>query len=248
MSITAAEAKAPGQARGGVDPAAIKAKLYGVRGSGPSASAELMLAHKGIPYRRVNLMPIRHRRRLRAKGFPGVTVPALVLDGERVQTNRAIARALDELVPDPPLFPSDPTERAEVEEAERFGDEVLQPVTRRIVMWSATWDPDSVRFHPANGSMLVPRIRWVRERVMPRAFRIWGVSDEVVREHFDELPSILDRLDHYVARGVLNGPLLNAADFQIATLIGGLMGVGDLGAEIGRRPIAALETRVLPRW
>jgi glutathione S-transferase len=207
-----------------------------------------MLAHKGIQYRRVNLMPIRHRRRLRAMGFPGVTVPALVLDGRLVQTNREIARTLDELVPDPPLFPSDPAERAVVEEAERFGDEVLQPATRRIIIWSATQDPESVRFHPANGAMLVPRVGWVRRRVMPRAFRVWGITDEVVREHFEALPAILDRLDGYVARGVLNGPRLNAADFEIATLIGGLMGVGDLGAEIGRRPIAALASRALPRW
>ena len=36
------------------------------------------------------------------------TVPALRIDGEKVQGSRAIMRRLDELVPEPPLFPSDP--------------------------------------------------------------------------------------------------------------------------------------------
>ena len=76
-----------------------KAKLYGIRGSAPSFSPELMLRHKGIPYRRVNLIPDRHRKTLPAKGFPGRTVPALIVAGRRAQTNGAIARLLDEIVP-----------------------------------------------------------------------------------------------------------------------------------------------------
>jgi hypothetical protein len=59
---------------------------------------------------------------------------------------------------------------------------------------------------------------------------------------------MLDKLDGYVAEGFLAGPKLNAADFQIAPLIGALCGIGDLGAELGQRPVAALVARVLPRW
>src|SRR4051794_30714551 len=225
----------------------VKAKLYGLRGSGPSASAELMLMHKGIRYRRHNLIAIRHRKQLRRKGFPGITVPALVLNGQRVQTNPSIARALDELVPEPPLFPSNPDLRAEVEEAERFGDEVLQPATRRLMLWSVGRDPRAVRFHPVNGRMNVPRNGWLRARVMPRVFKAWGISDEVVVRDFEQLPAMLDRLDNYLAQGVLDSPVLTAADFEIAPLIAALMGLGDLADEVGRRPIAALPNRVLPR-
>jgi glutathione S-transferase len=225
----------------------VKAKLYGVRGSGPSASTELMLQHKRIAYRRRNLIAIRHRKALLRKGFPGITVPALVLNGRLVQTNRAIARALDELVPDPPLFPAQPDLRAEVEEAERYGDEVLQPATRRLLLWSLGSDPRSVRFHPANGRMYVPRTAWLRARVMPKVFEKYGVTEEVIERDFERLPSMLDRLDNYLAQGVLDSPLLNAADFEIAPLIGALMGLGDLADEVGRRPLAALPNRVLPR-
>jgi len=47
-------------------------------------------------------------------------------------------RALDALVADPPLLPSEdePARRAAVLEAERWGDEVLQSLVRRIV-WAA---------------------------------------------------------------------------------------------------------------
>ena len=59
-------------------------------------------------------------------------MPAVKVDGRRLQTTLAISRALDEIRPDPPLFPADPELRERVEEAERWGDEVLQPVPRRI--------------------------------------------------------------------------------------------------------------------
>jgi glutathione S-transferase len=35
-------------------------------------------------------------------------------------------------VPEPPLFPADPDRRAAVEEAERWGERVLQPVPRQL--------------------------------------------------------------------------------------------------------------------
>src|SRR5919197_1532406 len=99
-------------------------------------TARLMLERKGIDYRRVDLMPVISKVALRGLRFPGVTVPALRIDGRRIQGSREIARELDRLVPEPPLYPADPERRAAVEEAERFGDEELQAPARRIV-WNA---------------------------------------------------------------------------------------------------------------
>ena len=87
-----------------------------------------MLERKGVAYKRVDLIAVMSKAILRAAGFPGVTVPALRIDGNKVQGTGAIARELDRHVPDPPLLPADPAQRAQVEEAERWGDEVLQPV------------------------------------------------------------------------------------------------------------------------
>lgn len=226
--------------------ASPKAKLYGIRGSAPSYSPELMLRHKGIPYRRVNLIPDRHRKRLPAMGFPGSTVPALLVDGRRVQTNRAIARALDDLVPDPRLLPADRTARAGVEAAERFGDEVFQQAVRRIVLWSLVNDPDSVTPDPAIGPLPIPRNAWLRRRITRRSFRVFGITDAVVRDDLKAVPEMMDRLEAYIDEGVLDGPELNAADFEIAPLIAALLGASYVATDVVDRPAARLASRVMP--
>jgi glutathione S-transferase len=223
----------------------IKAKLYGIRGSAPSYSPELMLRHKGIPYRRVNLIPDRHRKRLPAMGFPGSTVPAVIVDGRRVQTNRAIARALDEVVPEPRLLPVDRTARADIEAAELFSDEVFQQAVRRIVLWSLVNDPESVTPDPAIGSLPIPRNAWLRRRLTRRSFEVFGITDAVVRDDFEALPEMMNRLEDYMAEGVLNGPDLNAADFEIAPLIAALLGASYVPADVVNRPAAKLARRVM---
>ena len=109
-------------------------KLYVVQSSHPSEAVRKALALKGIPYKTVELMIPTQRPLMRLRFGVG-TVPALKLDGgEKVSGSRAIMRKLDELVPDPPLLPpqSEPEARAAVLEAERWGDEVLQPLVRRV--------------------------------------------------------------------------------------------------------------------
>jgi glutathione S-transferase len=76
-----------------------------------------MLDAKGITYKRIDLMPVISKGVLRAAGFPGITVPALKIDGRKVQGSREIARELDRMRPEPPLLPSDPAERTAVEQA-----------------------------------------------------------------------------------------------------------------------------------
>ena len=114
----------------------MKARLFVIPGSHPSLAARMMLELK-----RVDLVPVLSKGILRAAGFPGVTVPALILDGKRVQGTGAIARALDAAVPEPALLPPEPEQRAKVEAAERWGDEVLQPIPRRVIWNILERDP-----------------------------------------------------------------------------------------------------------
>src|SRR6201996_6650105 len=118
-------------------------RLYVIPASHPATTAALMLDYKGIAYKRTDLMPVVSKGVLRAAGFPRVTVPALRIDGERVQGSREIARALDRIQPEPPLFPSDPDQRAAVEDAERFGDEELQHPVRQLLWWGFKQDKDN---------------------------------------------------------------------------------------------------------
>ncbi len=107
-------------------------KLYVIPGSHPAMAARRMLELKGIPYKRVDLMPVISRAALKAMRFPSNTVPSLAIGERKLTGSRAIAEELDRLRPDPPLYPSEHDARVTVEEAERWGEEMLQPAARRI--------------------------------------------------------------------------------------------------------------------
>ena len=66
------------------------------------------------------LMPGPHAFIMLGLGFETMGVPAMKVDGRRVQGSRAISRALDEIVPEKPLFPADPKRRKAVQDAERW--------------------------------------------------------------------------------------------------------------------------------
>ncbi len=225
-------------------------RLYIIPASHPSIAAELMLQHKGIEYKRTDLLPVISKGVLRAVGFPGVTVPALKIDGDKVQGSRQITRELDRVRPDPPLFPADAEKRAAVEEAERFGDEELQHPIRQILWWGIKRDKEPLRSYSEGAKIGMP-IGLAMKTAAPivaLSARFNEASDENARQALEQLPSLLDRVDSYVESGVLNGEQLNAADFQIAPSIGLAMTLDDLRPAIENRPAGALARRVVPSY
>ena len=223
-------------------------KLYVIPGSHPSKAAELMLEHKGLPYKRVDLVTAMHRPSLKLLGFPGKTVPAMNADGRKVQGTRAISRALDELKPDPPLVPS-----SEVEAAERWGDEELQSVPRRLAWWALLHVPAADRTDAARRSLQGYRVGLpigvAARTVLPIAkvsARYNDSTDEAVRADLAALPDKVDRVDSLLAEGVIGGEKLNAADFQIATSVKLLLGYDDLKPYVEGRPAAEHARRVVP--
>src|SRR3954464_14927091 len=97
--------------------AQTEAKLYVIPGSHPAMAARRMLELKGIPYKRLDLMPVISRGVLRVLRFPSNTVPALGMAGRKLGGSRKIARELDAIQPDPPLYPTEPERRVAVEDA-----------------------------------------------------------------------------------------------------------------------------------
>ena len=134
----------------------MDARLFVIPASHPSIAAQLMLEHKGIAYKRTDLLPVISKGVLRAVGFPGITVPAIKIDGRRVQGTRQIARELDRLQPEPALFPVDAAKLAAVEEAERWGDEVLQPPMRQILWWAIKRDKAPLRSYSEGAKLGLP--------------------------------------------------------------------------------------------
>ena len=132
-------------------------KLYTIPASHPCAAVEAALALKSIEYDRVDLLwPSQVLiGRLR---YGGTTVPGMRLDGERLVGSRAIMRRLDSLVPEPPLLPApDDPSHAAVLEAERWGDEVLQGVARRIIDAAFVRRPAAMESYVGDAKLPLPR-------------------------------------------------------------------------------------------
>jgi len=223
----------------------MEATLYVIPGSHPSRTAALMLEQKGIEFKRVDLMPAIHKAALRGLGFPGITVPALKLDGRRVQGSVEIARELDRVVPDPPLLPSDPTLRAEVERAERWGDEVLQPMARRVLWNALRRDRSPLESYSEGARLGIPIGLAVKTAgpIVAFAARSNQATDENVREDLAALPGMLQRIDDWIEGGVLGAAEPNAADLQIATSLRLLMTLQDLRAPIDARSAGEMARR-----
>lgn len=226
----------------------MKARLFTIPASHPGWTARLILERKGVPYARVDLVAVLSKPILRAAGFSGVTVPALIVDGHRIQGSRAIARELDRLVPEPPLFPADPGERAKVEEAEAWGDEVLQGVARRLVWNLLSKDRRPILSYLEGARLGVP-VGIAAKTATPIAklsARFNEADDAHAIADLAALPGLIDRVDAYIAEGVLGGKEPNAADFQIAPTLALLMTLADVRPCIDGRPAGELARRLVP--
>jgi glutathione S-transferase len=225
----------------------VAATLYGIKISHPSQAARLMLERKGVDHHVVWLPPGSQPFVLRMIGFRGTTVPALRLNGKRIQGSRLISRELDRLQPEPPLFPSEVGRRRAVERAEEWGDRLLQPVPRRIFRWALATRPDLRRWM-AEEVMQAPAPGVVAVAFAPvaRAFshKSRG-SDDRVRADVAALPGMLDYVDGLIAEGTIAGEERNAADYQIGTSLWALMAFSELRPMIEARPAARL-LAVLP--
>src|ERR1700761_8659837 len=225
-------------------------RLYVIPASHPATTAELMLGFKGIEYKRTDLMPVVAKGALRVAGFPGTTVPALKIDGERLQGSRTISAALDRIQPDPPLFPADPDARAAVEDAERFGDEELQHPLRQLLWWSFKHEKENLRGYSEGAHLGVPVGLAIKTGgpLIALACRFNEATDANARAALAALPDLLDRVDAYIADGTINGAEPNAADFQIATSIGLALPLDDLKPLIEPRPAADLAHSLVPNY
>lgn len=228
----------------------MKTRLFVVPGSHPSLAGRLMMERKGIPYSRVDLVPALHKLVVRAAGFGGVTVPALRIEGRKVQGTRDIAVALDEIQPEPRLLPEDRDHRARVEEANRFGDEVLQPMPRRMVWWALRRDRSALGSYSQGARLGLPVGLAVKTAApfVRLSARFNEATDDNVRADLDALPGVIDRVDAYIADGTIGGDEPNLADFQIATSVRLLMSFEDFREAIAARPAGRHAMRLVPDY
>ena len=136
-----------------------------------------------------------------------------------MQGSRQIARELDRLRPEPPLFPADPEQRAAVEEAERFGDEELQHPIRQMLWWGFKQDRCPLRSYSEGARLGIPIGLAMQDRR-----RRSSPSRPASTKPATRTPGAPSRRCRPCSTGStpgsrtasLDGEQLNAADFQIA--------------------------------
>ena len=112
--------------------------------SHPCAAVEAALKLKGLDYERVELQAGPHVEQMaEVYGEDHTTVPGAVIDDEPVHGSNAILARLEELAPDPALFP-DGALGDRVVEAMEWGDAELQPLGRSLTWGALHFRPESM--------------------------------------------------------------------------------------------------------
>ena len=180
--------------------------------------------------------------------YGGTRVPGMRLDRERIAGSRPIMRRLDTLVAEPALLPApDVPSYEQVLEAERWGDEVFQGVVRRIIGVAFVRRPAAMESYAGDAKLPLPAA--LARSGLPLTARMLArrnnAHDESAQADLAALPETLDRIDAWIADGLLGGDQPNAADLQIGGSMRFLMSIGDVRPLIEARPSARL-TRYFP--
>ena len=153
--------RASQDARGGDRPMLrrVKVKLYALPGSHPCAAVEVALRLKSIDYERVDLLPLDPTRGRAAALRRHHRARACASTASDWRARARSCAAWTSWCPSPPLLPppSDAVARARVLEAERWGDEVLQSVPRRLLDAAFLRDPACMESYAGDAKLPLPR-------------------------------------------------------------------------------------------
>jgi glutathione S-transferase len=224
--------------------------LYVIHGSHPCASVEAGLRVKELDYRTVYLQ-FGLSQFAQAARFGRRTVPGLTVGTQKVSGSRLILRALDGLAAGPALVPPDPDLRAAVDEADVWGDDVLQHQVRWIAVDAIRREPSVALAYGSKSAPPLPAaaIPGATKALFTTEMKLLGQTEEQVRdEYVPALPAHLDRIDALIADGVLGGEQVNVADCQVAGSVRLLQTFEDLREGIDARPCGALARRLVPDY
>jgi glutathione S-transferase len=214
--------------------------------SHPCHAAEAALKLKGLDYERVVLEPGRHTEEMERVYGPGNrTVPGLLVDGEPVHGSNAIFARLEELAPDPSLYPADLGDA--VADAARWGDAELQDLGRRLPWAALHFRPEYMGTF-GGGAPLDPAGTDFAIRFARGSWKYHGITAARTAEDLAGLPAKLDHVDRLAAAGVICGETPTAADLQIGSTLRVLLTVGDLRPLIEGRPCEDVARRWFPDY
>jgi len=216
----------------------MRLTLYIVHGSHPCAAVAKALDLKGLEYRVVEWPPPLQAP-LQKLIFGPRTVPGLKIGDEKISGSRPIMHRLDELAPSPALYPLDPERRAAVEEADRWGDEVFQPVARELIWAGMVAAPGAMVSYAEHSRLPMPppAIRASAPLIARLSARLNRTNGAVASRDLAALPAQLDKIDGWIAAGVIGDTAApNAADLQLGSTVRLLLTVGNARTLIKGRP------------
>jgi glutathione S-transferase len=138
---------------------------------------------------------------------------------------------------------------AELGIADRWANETLQMAARRIPGVAVVRDPPAFSRSSGDGRLgyLLYKRALTRRLIVPRILRgVFAAGPAAERELLSELPPMLDRIDTWIADGILGGPELNAADFMVAPSLALILYRPDVMPMFKGRPALELVDRLLP--
>jgi glutathione S-transferase len=220
--------------------------LHALPPSHPCMTAEAALKLKGLAYERIDLVPGEHPAKMaELYGDGHTTVPGVLIDGEPVHGSRPILARLEALAPEPPLYP-EPLAEA-VRDAERWGDEELQDLGRRLPWGALHFRPEALGSFGGAGP-LDPAGTDFAIRMGRASWKYHGITAQRLAEDLAGLPAKLDRVDALAREGTIGGEAPNAADLQIGATLRVLLTVGDLRPLIEGRPAERLARTWFPDY
>ena len=227
-------------------PSSPELTLHVLPPSHPCKTAEVALELKGLDYERVVLTGGEHNASMEELyGTGNKTVPGLLVDGEPVHGSRAILAKLEEIAPEPPLYPADTADA--VREAERWGDEELQDLGRRLPWGALYFRPEALGTF-GGGGPLDPAGTDFAIAYARSTWKYHGISAERLAADLEGLPAKLDHVDALAADGVIGGEEANAADLQIGATVRVLLTLGDLQPLLASRPAEEIALRWFPDY
>jgi glutathione S-transferase len=167
------------------------------------------------------------------------------IEGKRVSGTMRIARALEALRPDPPLFTRD-----DLEGEEAWADAVLQDGVRQMARWAVGKDPEAMGTFLEDARMMVPTpaLRKALPAIRPIVLAQMRTRDEGARACLEALPAQLDRVDALLAEGIIGGAQPNVVDYQVAPSVRLMLTFDQLREPIDARPAGRHARRLVPRY